>query len=70
LAIEELRRLGHDVLTVLEAGRANQSIPEEEVLVFAKANNRDILTLNPKHFIRLYQQSPEHAGIPGYGFMG
>jgi hypothetical protein len=26
LAVEELRRLGHDVLTVLEAGRANQFI--------------------------------------------
>ncbi len=63
LAVEELRRLGHDVLTVLDAGRANQSIPDEEVLAFAKANNRAILTLNRKHFIRLHQQSPEHAGI-------
>ncbi len=63
LAVEELRRLGHDVLTVLETGRANQSIPDEDVLAFAIVNNRAILTLNRKHFIRLHQQSPNQAGI-------
>ncbi len=63
LAVKELRRLGHDILTVLEAGRANQSIPDEEVLAFAKSHNRAILTLNRKHFIRLHQLSPDHAGI-------
>lgn len=63
LAVEELRRLGHDVLTVLEAGKANQSITDEDVLAFAKVNNRAVLTLNRKHFIRLHQQVPEHAGI-------
>ena len=26
-AVEELRRLGHDVLTVLEDGRANNPLP-------------------------------------------
>lgn len=27
--VEELRRLGHDVLTMYEDGRANQSISDE-----------------------------------------
>lgn len=30
-----LRSLGHDVLTSLEAGNANQCIPDEDVLKFA-----------------------------------
>ncbi len=30
--VEELRRLGHDVRTVQEAGRANQGIDDAEVL--------------------------------------
>ncbi|MEP0886249.1 DUF5615 family PIN-like protein [Trichocoleus sp. ST-U3] len=33
--VEFLRALGHDVLTVQEAGRANQGIPEPDVLAFA-----------------------------------
>lgn len=63
LAVEALRQLGHDVLTVLEAGRANQAIPDDAVLAFAVAENRAVVTLNRKHFIRLHQQSPNHAGI-------
>lgn len=30
--VEELRRLGHDVLTSYEAGQANQKIPDDQVL--------------------------------------
>ncbi len=63
LAVEEMHRLGHNVLTALESGRANQAIPDEGVLAFALAENRAVLTLNRKHFIRLHQQSSEHAGI-------
>lgn len=62
-AVEELRRLGHEVLTSQEAGNAGQGIPDEEVLDFARANNRAILTLNRRHFIRLHQQRPAHEGI-------
>jgi hypothetical protein len=62
-AAEELRRLGHDVLTVLEAGRAGQAIPDAQVLEFAKDQQRAILTLNRKHFIRLHQKHPDHQGI-------
>jgi hypothetical protein len=60
---EELRRLGHDVLTVQEAGNALQAIPDEEVLAFARTQDRAVVTLNRKHFVRLHQVSPDHAGI-------
>lgn len=62
-AVEELRRLGHDVLTIQEAGKADQSTPDEEVLAFSKADDRILLTLNRKHFIRLHHEQPDHAGI-------
>lgn len=61
--VQELRRLGHDVLTVVETGKAEQSWPDEAVLEFARSEGRAILTLNRKHFIKLHQQSPDHAGI-------
>ena len=61
--VEELRRLGHDVLTVLEAGKADQAIEDEEVLAFAISLGRAVLTLNRQHFIRLHRQQPVHAGI-------
>lgn len=35
--VAKLREFGHDVLTTLEAGKANQKIPDEEVLLFAIA---------------------------------
>ncbi|MBI3164812.1 MAG: DUF5615 family PIN-like protein [Anaerolineales bacterium] len=34
-AAQYLREMGHDVLTSHEAGKANQRIPDEEVLIFA-----------------------------------
>jgi Domain of unknown function (DUF5615) len=61
--VEELRRLGHDVLTAYEAGKAGQSVPDEDVLAFASAAGRAVLTLNRKHFIHLHNAQPEHAGI-------
>ncbi len=33
--VVELRRLGHDVLTVQETGRADQAWPDKQVLAFA-----------------------------------
>ena len=60
---ELLRSLGHDVLTVQEAGNANQKIPDEEVLAFAVSIDRAILTLNRRHFIRLHTLQPDRAGI-------
>jgi predicted nuclease of predicted toxin-antitoxin system len=51
--VEILRDLGHDVLTVQEAG--NAGLPDEEVIAFATSQNRAVLTLNRRHFIRLHQ---------------
>ena len=61
--VEFLRALGHDVLTVQEAGRANQKIPDPDVLAFATSENRAILTQNRKDFIRLHRIQPDHGGI-------
>lgn len=58
-----LRAFGHDVLTVQEAGNANQGIPDEDVLAFAIDDNRIILTLNRDDFIALHRLQPDHAGI-------
>ena len=62
-AVEELRRLGHDVLTIQETGRANQSLSDEAVLKFATDESRAVLTLNRHHFVRLHQTGAAHAGI-------
>ena len=61
--VEKLRGLGYDVLTMQEAGQANQSMPDESVLAFARVQGRVLLSLNRKHFIRLYRTQPDHAGI-------
>ena len=61
--VELLRTLGHDILTVQEAGNPNQKIPDEEVLAFALSVDRAILTLNRRHFIRLHTLKADHAGI-------
>jgi Holliday junction resolvase len=53
--VKYLRELGHDVLTVQEAGKANQRIPDEEVLAFATENDRAIITQNRKDFIQLHR---------------
>jgi hypothetical protein len=60
---EELRRLGHDVVSVLERGRAGEGVPDIEVLTLATAEDRAILTWNRRDFIRLHQQNQQHAGI-------
>lgn len=61
--VEFLRELGHDVITVAETGKAEQSWPDENVLDFATHDDRILLTLNRKHFIRLHRQRQDHAGI-------
>jgi Domain of unknown function (DUF5615) len=61
--VEALRQLGHHVLTTQEAGKAGQSIPDEDVLNFAIEERRILLTINRKHFIRLHNKFPDHAGI-------
>jgi hypothetical protein len=62
-AVEDLRKLGHNVLTIQETGNAGQAMPDEEVLAFSNRESRILLTLNRKHFIRLHQKKAEHTGI-------
>ena len=59
----ELRRLGHDVLTVHEAGKAGQKIEDEVVLADARTEDRTVLTHNRKDFIHLHNKEPIHTGI-------
>ncbi|MBD2681127.1 MULTISPECIES: DUF5615 family PIN-like protein [Nostoc] len=61
--VKELRQLGYDVLTSYEAGQANQSISDEEVLNFAHEQQRVMITLNREDFISLHKQGQNHSGI-------
>ncbi len=61
--VEELKSLGHDVLTLQETGNAGQSVPDEIVLEYATRDRRALLTMNRKHFIHLHRSSSHHAGI-------
>jgi hypothetical protein len=60
---EKLRQLGHDVLTMQDAGQTGQSMSDEAVLSFAQETGRILITLNRKHFIHLHNQKTEHYGI-------
>jgi len=60
---ELLRTMGHDVLTVQEAGNANLGIPDEDVLAFAIGDKRAVVTLNRQDFIRLHRANSKHFGI-------
>ncbi len=59
----ELRLLGHDVLTVKQAGKANQRIPDPQVLAYAITLGRAVITLNRRHFIKLHTRTRPHRGI-------
>ena len=61
--ISELRARGHDVLTSLDAGQANLGIPDDQVLAFATAQRRALLTFNRRDFTRLHRHNPAHAGV-------
>ena len=61
--VEELRRLGFDVLTMYEDDKANQSLTDDVVLSIANEKERAFLTLNRQHFIHLHRQQPNHHGI-------
>jgi predicted nuclease of predicted toxin-antitoxin system len=58
-----LRNLGYDILTVQDAGKAEQKIPDIEVLQYATSLDRAVLTLNRRDFIRLHSQLLQHEGI-------
>jgi hypothetical protein len=61
--VEELRRLGHDVITIQETGKAQQALPDEEVLSEAAKDQRAVLTINRKHFVKLHGSTNDHGGI-------
>lgn len=58
-----LRELGHDVLTTHEAGKSNLKVPDEDVLTYSISQQRAIITINRKDFIRLHRSNPHHLGI-------
>ncbi len=61
--VQSLRQLGHDVLTIQESGKDNQSFLDESVLELASADDRSVLTINRKDFIALHKASSVHKGI-------
>ena len=62
-AVERLRELGHDVLTVQGAGKAQQKLPDEAVLADACADGRAVVTHNRQDFRHLHTTIPDHEGI-------
>jgi Domain of unknown function (DUF5615) len=61
--VVELRKLGHDVLTAFEDEKANQKIPDDNVLTRASELGRAVLTINRKDFKKLHETNNSHAGI-------
>ena len=61
--VEALRRIGHDVVTMSDIGRAGQSLTDNAVLLLATADDRAVVTLNRRHFVRLHAADGRHAGI-------
>ncbi len=62
-AMEALHNLGHNTLTARDAGKANQRIPDHEVLAFAAENNRAVVTFDRRDYFHLHKANPVHAGI-------
>ncbi len=60
--VQILRKLGFDILTTHEVGKSNLKIPDDEVLAFAIAEKRAIITVNRRDFIRLHHSNPTHFG--------
>jgi predicted nuclease of predicted toxin-antitoxin system len=59
--VAHLRRAGHDLLTVNEAGLRER--PDEQVLAWARTEGRIVLTRNVSDFRSLAVQVPDHAGV-------
>ncbi len=62
-AVIALRKLGYDILTSYEAGQANQGISDNEVVAYATAKNRAVITLNRKDFIQIHRSGRVHNGV-------
>ena len=61
--VEALRRIGHNVITVADAGKAGQALSDKAILELAAADQRAVVTLNRRHFVQLHVADPHHAGI-------
>ena len=62
-ASEELRRLGHDVLTCQDSARADLGIQDYKVLEYAVSTRRILLTQDRVHYMRLHKRNSNHFGI-------
>jgi predicted nuclease of predicted toxin-antitoxin system len=62
-AVDALRKAGHDVRTLQDAGYGSQGVDDDEVLAMATAEGRAVLTLNRRHFLRLHREKPDHGGV-------
>lgn len=62
-SVEVLEELGHDVLTMLEAGQAGTRMSDEDVLNYSRQERRALVTLNRRHFIKLHRSNSDHYGI-------
>ena len=51
------------MLTAVESGRANQRIPDPEVLDFSTTLERALLTVDRRDFVHLHEIKRDHAGI-------
>jgi hypothetical protein len=60
---QELRLLGHDVVTLEELGKADQGLLDPAVLALAIDQDRALLTINRRHFVRLHGLNQEHHGL-------
>jgi hypothetical protein len=56
--VEELRRLGFDVVTMYEDDKANLSLTDQAVLSIASNQQRTLLAANRRHFIQLHRHQP------------
>ncbi len=59
--VARLRALGHDVVTVMDAGR--RGLSDEDQLAHASAEGRALVTFNRADFHALHRRGIAHAGI-------
>ena len=59
--VEELRRLGHDVVTAQEDGR--MATPDPDILARAHSLRPPRANVNRRHFEPLHRQGLAHVGI-------
>jgi hypothetical protein len=60
-AVEQLRLLGHDIITAQADGRATAG--DAAILGRAHSLGRAVLTYNRRHYVRLHRQGVDHSGI-------